>query len=190
MLALSRQLNPRMYGPSARPELPEGISEKTAWQPDKRAEDRNRRSIYVFAKRNLRYPLLDVFDLPDMHNSCPERSKTTTAPQALELMNGEFTLEQARHWAGRLLSQHGSDLDTLVRAAFAEAFARSIDEQERAAATEFLKRQADVIANSGDGTPSATLGAPMPEGFEPARAAAVVDFCHALLNSNEMLYVD
>ena len=33
--------------------------------PDAKADDRNRRSIYVLAKRNLRYPLLEIFDWPD-----------------------------------------------------------------------------------------------------------------------------
>ena len=69
VLQVSGDLNLRMYGPSAHPELPDGLG-NYAWKPDAQAEDRNRRSIYVLAKRNLRLPLLDAFDLPDMHNSC------------------------------------------------------------------------------------------------------------------------
>ena len=30
----------------------------------------------------------------------------------------------------------------------------------------------------------------LPAGMDPARAAAFVDFCHTLLNSNEFLYVN
>ncbi len=60
-LALSGELNLRMYGPSARPKLPEKIS-NYAWKPDAKAEDQNRRSVYVFVKRNMRYPLFDAFD--------------------------------------------------------------------------------------------------------------------------------
>jgi hypothetical protein len=30
----------------------------------------------------------------------------------------------------------------------------------------------------------------MPEACAPSRAASLVDFCHALLNANEFLYVD
>ena len=70
MLAVSGELNPRMFGVSARPKLPDRIS-SYAWKPDAKPEDQDRRSVYVFAKRNLRYPLFDAFDLPDMHNSCP-----------------------------------------------------------------------------------------------------------------------
>ena len=32
--------------------------------------------------------------------------------------------------------------------------------------------------------------AELPVGMDPARAAAFVDFCHTLLNSNEFLYVN
>ncbi len=49
--------------------------------------DRQRRSIYILAKRNMRYPLFDAFDWPDLHNSCSRRVMTTTAPQALLLLN-------------------------------------------------------------------------------------------------------
>jgi hypothetical protein len=126
----------------------------------------------VFAKRNLRYPLLEIFDLPDMHNSCPQRSVTTTAPQALALLNGEFALERARQWSERLLAEHGTDLDALVRAAYAEAFARAADDEQVRAAREFLDRQAEAI------------------GGATSSPAALADFCHAILNSNEFLYVD
>ncbi len=190
MLGLAGQLNSEMYGPSARPELPPGIEPRYAWKPDAKAAERNRRSIYVIAKRNLRYPLLDIFDLPDMHNSCPQRSATTTAPQALALLNSEFTLGQAQHWSGRLLSEHGSDLAVFVGAAYAEAFARPVSDAQLRVAREFLARQAETIAESGGATASATLPVPMPAGLDPSQAAAMVDFCHALLNANEFLYVD
>ena len=40
MLQLSGELNLRMYGPSARPKLPDGVS-KYAWKPDAREEDQH-----------------------------------------------------------------------------------------------------------------------------------------------------
>ncbi len=54
------------------PKLPEKIS-NYAWKPDAKLEDQNRRSIYVFVERNMRYPLFDAFDWPDLHNSCSPR---------------------------------------------------------------------------------------------------------------------
>ncbi len=187
MLQVAGRLNGRMYGPSARPDLPEGVKAKPAWEVDKHPADRDRRSVYIFAKRNLRYPLLELFDLPDMHASCPQRSATTTAPQALALLNSAFTLGQARHWAGRLLSEHASD-EALVRSAIAEALARAASDEEAGEACAFIARQS--AANKSEATRETSLPIPLPPDVDTARAAAVVDFCHALANANEFLYVD
>jgi len=187
MLALSGELQPRMFGPSARPELPRGVEGGAAWQADKRPEDQNRRSIYVFAKRNLRYPLFEIFDQPDLHNSCPQRTTTTTAPQSLALLNGDIAFERARRWAGRLLAENSGDEVALIDTAWTEAFARTPREAERQAAAAFLDQQATALASA---TSDDTLPIPLPSGGDPARSAALVDLCHALLNANEFLYVD
>jgi hypothetical protein len=171
LLAVSGELNPRPFGPSARPRLPEKIS-SYAWKANPRPEDQHRRSIYVFAKRNLRLPLLDAFDLPDMHNSCARRSQTTTAPQALLLLNGDFTLERAQHWCAALAAGSGDDR-TFVVNAYRGAWGRPPGAEEAAAAADFLRRQREIVAAHG-GSPD----------------EAAVDFCHALLNANEFLYVD
>jgi hypothetical protein len=166
MLAVSGELNPRPFGPSTRPKLPEKIS-NYAWKPDTRPEDQNRRSIYVFAKRNMRYPMFDAFDLPDMHNSCARRSKTTTAPQALLLLNGDFTLERAQHWCDGL--QPEGDEPAFVAKAYRMAWGRSPSDEEITAGVRFLQHQRMLTKSPRD---------------------AAVDFCHALLNANEFLYVD
>jgi hypothetical protein len=163
MLVVSGELNVRPFGPSARPKLPEKIS-NYAWKPDTRPEDQNRRSVYVFAKRNMRYPLFDAFDLPDMHNSCAHRSKTTTAPQALLLLNGDFTLERAQHWCDRLGCK--GDERAFVLTAYRTAWGRCATDEEIATGVHFLQRQAALTTSPR------------------------IDFCHALLNANEFLYVD
>jgi hypothetical protein len=175
MLAVSGELNPTMYGASVRPDLPAGTSRSYAWAPDERPADRQRRSVYVLAKRNLHYPLFEAFDQPDMHHSCPRRAETTTAPQSLVLLNGELALEQARRWADRLLGEHRGNLLAVISGAYREAFARSAADDEVEAAMQFIHQQ---IRPSGEAN------------HEAAVAAAVADFCHALFNANEFLYVD
>jgi hypothetical protein len=164
LLAVSGDLNTRPFGPSARPALPEKIS-TYAWKPDARSEDRNRRSVYVFAKRNMRFPMFDAFDLPDMHNSCSRRSQTTTAPQALLLLNSDFTLKRARHWCDGLRSWATEDCEFVARA-YREAWGRTATDNEISAGVSFLHRQ------------------------RLSHADVELDFCHALLNANEFLYVD
>jgi hypothetical protein len=168
LLQLAGDLNPRMYGPSARPKLPGGLG-SYAWKPDARPEDQNRRSIYVFAKRNLRYPLFDAFDLPDMHNSCARRVRTTTAPQALLMVNSELTLEETQRWSASLLKQHGGDERALLAEAYRAAWGRPASETEIQLGVQFLDRQTSLVGS---------------------RDAAVADFCHALVNANEFIYLD
>jgi hypothetical protein len=88
------------------------------------------------------------------------------------------------------LAEHGADLGALVRAAFAEALSRPPAEEELAASEQFFEKQTAAIDRAADASANDTLPQPLPAGIEPARAAAVVDFCHALLNSNELLYLD
>jgi hypothetical protein len=203
ILQVSGQLNPRMGGPSNCPILPAAMKDTDyAWTPDEQPRERNRRSIYLLAKRNFAYPLFAAFDQPDRVNSCPVRPATITAPQALTMLNGEFTLTQARHLAGLLLtasdrrdagaSSRGSSnraAAPLIRAAYLRAFSREPDPAELAAAQKFLSRQAQLIG-SRSGAAREALPEPNPPGLDPAFAAAVVDFCHALLNSAEFLDVE
>ena len=53
-----------------------------------------RRTIYTKVMRNTQDPLLAVFDAPDALASSPSRPTTTTAPQALFMINGSWTLQR------------------------------------------------------------------------------------------------
>jgi hypothetical protein len=196
-LATAGTLNPRRGGPFVRvplePEVyafifteeePDGL-----WpvHPDRREHDR--RSIYLCAKRNVRLPLLEAFDLPDMVAPCPARAVSTFAPQALILLNGPFMQEQSKAFAARLLHDAG-DARTQVERAYRLAVARAPKPSEREMALTFLADQTELLrdrlrANMPVGVPDDT-----PEGVDPAAAAALADFCLALLNRNEFLYID
>ena len=45
-----------------------------------------RRSLYVYSKRSIRYPMFESFDQPNLVNSVDRRNRSTVAPQALILM--------------------------------------------------------------------------------------------------------
>jgi uncharacterized protein DUF1553/uncharacterized protein DUF1549 len=191
MLRVSGQLNLKMYGPSVHPELPQELADsKYGWEADKNPADRNRRSIYVLARRNMRLPLFEAFDQPDLLNSCPRRTSTTTAPQALELLNSAATEQTARQWSGKLLAECGTDEPALVRAAYEDAFGREAREDEVKTAETFMETQSAEIAAEATPPDEKQLPIPATVALDRAKAAAVVDFCHALLCSNEFLYVD
>jgi hypothetical protein len=77
----------------------------------------------------------------------------------------------------------------LVREAYNEAYARAPTPQEVGAAEEFIEKQASQIA-SEKGAAEKFVPIPFTKSIERAKAAAIVDFCHAIFCSNEFLYVD
>jgi Protein of unknown function (DUF1553) len=164
LLAVSGALNPAMRGPSVFPELPSELSKLsskgTVWPVSARAADRNRRSLYVFIRRNLRYPFFEVFDRPDTNASCPRRPVTTIAPQALSLLNSSLAAESARALAARA-AELSSDPQSQAETAARLALGREADGPERQMMTEFL-----------------------------SRGGSMTDLCLALLNTNALLYVD
>ncbi len=106
MLAVSGRLNAKTGGPSViipvDPELVGLLYKPAQWAVNKELADHDRRSVYLLHKRNLRVPMMEVFDAPDMQTSCARRESSTHAPQALELMNGAFANEMAKSLAARL----------------------------------------------------------------------------------------
>ncbi len=196
-LAVSGTLNPRRGGPFVRvplePEVyafifteeePDGLWPVT---PDPR--EHNRRSVYLCAKRNVRLPILEAFDQPDMVSPCPARPASTFAPQALILLNGPFTQAQCKAFAGRLLRE-AAETPRRIERAYQLAFARPPKPAEREMARAFLAGQEELVRDRlRAGLP---VGVPegIPAGTDPAAAAALADFCLALLNANEFLYVD
>lgn len=191
LYAVSGRMETSMYGPSTYPRLPKALLETSryAWTPDEVSANLNRRSIYSFQMRNMRHPLLASFDQPDMYASCGVRMETLTPTQSLALFNGEETAEQATFWAGRLLAESTDD-DSLIRRAFTEIYSRAATAEEVASAKQFLITQAEQIYAGERDIPTASQPLPCPACLEPNRAAAYVDFCHALMNSSEFLFVD
>ena len=151
----------------AQPGVLEGLEGKDSgrrqgWYPDKE-EDCEVRTIFLIQKRCVPLPFLQVFDLPDTTFSCARRDVTTVAPQALNLLNSDFALRQARAFAARLTREAGADPAKQIDRALWLALSRAPTPSERQQATTFL----------------ATHG-----------KEALTNFCRALLNVNEFVYVD
>ena len=65
------------------------MESRGGWKVNAEPAERNRRSIYVFVRRNTRYPMFETFDMPDTHESCSRRNVTTGPIQALTLLNSK-----------------------------------------------------------------------------------------------------
>jgi hypothetical protein len=177
-------LEPEVYAFIFTEDEPDGL-----WPVTPDVREHNRRTIYLCAKRNVRLPMLEAFDQPDMVASCPSRAVSTFAPQALILLNGPFMQAQSKAFATRLLKERNDTAGRIERA-YRLALARSPRPVERDMAVTFLADQTELLrdrlrANLPVGVPEGT-----PDGVDPAAAAALADFCLALLNRNEFLYVD
>ncbi|MCA9060297.1 MAG: DUF1553 domain-containing protein, partial [Planctomycetaceae bacterium] len=142
MLAATDRLNRKIHGPSVitpvEPAMVELLYNPTQWVVTKDPSEFNRRSIYLIAKRNLRLPFMDTFDAPTLQASCPQRSESTHAPQALELLNGAFTNEMAAAFAARLNRECDGDHARIVERAFRIAIGRDPTAHEEQLSMEFL----------------------------------------------------
>jgi len=124
MLAVSGCLNPAVGGPSFRPFTTSEYGATFYHLVDRDEPAHNRRTIYRMNVNSGKDPLLDAFDCPDPSTKIPRRATTTTPLQALGLMNGSFTLRQARLLAERASTLPGSDLPARVRRAYEIALGR------------------------------------------------------------------
>ena len=89
-----------------------------------------RRSIYRFVVRSTVQPLMTTLDCPNPANLTPARIVTTTALQSLALMNNDFMLRQADHFARRIERETGVEKKAQVRRAFALALAMTSGDED------------------------------------------------------------
>jgi hypothetical protein len=166
LLAASGRLNPALGGPGVfpplSPELTKLSSKGAIWLVSAQVAEHDRRSLYIFVRRNLRYPFFEAFDRPDTNASCPKRPVTTIAPQALSLLNSSLSADAARDLAARAEREAGAGTEAKVQRAYLLTLGRRPDAIERALARDFLA----------------------------AGGTSFREFCLALLNLNEFVYID
>ncbi len=194
MLAVTGELNPRMGGPGVLVPIEKEVEDLIfteaevvdLWPETPDRTEHARRSLYLFRKRNVRYPLFDAFDAPDTQSACPVRQVSTHPLQALVTLNSDFAIARAKALAGRVYRESPEPTGR-VELAYRLVLAREPSTGERRQAAEFLTGQSRMLRESG----RKDLARPsfIPPGTDPAEAAAWVDFALAMLNRNEFVYV-
>jgi len=187
VLAVSGRLNRALGGPSVRPPLPAGI-EAEDWVADKDEASHRRRSVFIFAQRNVKFPFLESFDLPDSNLSCPERLVSVNAPQALMMLNSDFAIEESNAMARRVLVEtpDASDRERIERI-WMLAFGRVPEPREVDLAIRLLGENRGPRSRS---TVSSTDTKANSWGESDQETAAWTDLCHVVLNLNEFVFVD
>jgi hypothetical protein len=161
IMAAAGTLDKTMGGPPIFPFVPQELLdsiERGIWRNTPDGPKVWRRSVYIYAKRSLPFPMVHVFDLADLNVSFGARNVSTVPTQALTLLNNEFVLNQAKLFAERLQKEAGPDVGKQVALAYQLALTRQPAPQEMAAATTMI------------------------------RSGSLVDFTHVMFNLSEFLY--
>jgi cytochrome c553 len=148
-----------------------------------------RRSVYVQARRSMPLEMFAAFDAPAMTEAnCASRPITTVSPQSLLLMNNLYMREHAQDLALRVKHETGADLEKQVSRVFALCFGRQPSMADQLSAVEFVKAQTQHYKL----TPAKLekVSGPAEKADAPADLLGLTALCHALISSNEFLYVD
>ncbi len=185
VLAVSGTLNDQPYGaPVPVSANDDGLFEVAGGKPSADLHEL-RRSVYVEMKRTEPVSLLEVFDAPRMEPNCERRQSSTVTTQALSMMNGDFVLEQSRHFAQRVLDESGAGAGAalLARTAWRLAYGAPPSADQEVELTLYLAEQTQLYKYS---PPPAEKGQKLQE----PQQLALATLCQVLLGANQFLYVD
>jgi len=159
MLSVSGELNEQVGGPSFRPFTVTVFNTHFYHLFDSDFPDFNRRTVYRISVNTARDPLLETLDCPAPSITMPKRPMTTTALQALALMNDSFVQRQAERFARQVQTRAGDDREAQITLIYRLTLGRPPTKEEFAATAQLVQEH----------------------GLDAA--------CWVLLNASEFLYV-
>ncbi len=171
ILLVSGRLDRTMFGPSVEVYLTPFLEGRGRPQTSGPLDGAGRRSVYLRVRRNFLDPLQLAFDAPVPFTTIGRRIVSNVPAQALALMNGPFVVEQAKHWATRVLAEKNRTDEARVNELYMMAFNRPPSPTELHDATGFLGEQWTRYAS----------------GLEDVRPWA--DLCHVLMNAKEFIFI-
>ena len=169
LLTVSGRLDAKPFGPPVPTHLTAFIVGRG--QPGSGPLDGNgRRSIYTSVRRNFLPSMMTAFDFPTPFSTVGRRNVTNVPAQSLVMMNDPFVRDQATLWAARMMKELPEATDeSRITWLFESAFTRQPNAEEKRLAMETLAE----LRALAPGDPS----------------AAWPEFCHALLNTNDFIYL-
>lgn len=188
VLAVSGMFVNKMFGPPI-PVKEDGVGqivlgkqkldgERKPQPGNKLGAEAERRSVYIQVRRSRPLAVLESFDVATVSPNCTQRHRSNVAPQSLMLMNSRFMIRYSQKLADRVQRECG-ELNLQVRRAFELCFSRSPADDQLRRFLEFVEHQKVEFL---------TTDAKLTE--TQARDKALANFCHALLSSNEFIYID
>ncbi|MFO0869348.1 MAG: DUF1553 domain-containing protein [Pirellulales bacterium] len=134
-----------------------------------------RRSLYLPVIRNNVYDLFQLLDFADPAVSTGDRASTTVAPQALLLMNSDLVMQAADQLAAQVLAARTAGADPW-ETLYLRVYGRRPTARELTENRQFLAAGERALS-------------PRPSTPAEGELRAWGLLCHALLASNEFLYV-
>ena len=172
ILWASGKLNLKAGGPGIKPRIRPDLldaSQRNKWPAlDKETPEQWRRSIYIYVKRQLLMPSMELFDAPTTTDSCAMRLQSTVPTQALVLMNDEFVEEQAAFLSMRARHDDNDARSALIERLFKLTLGRAPTVSHLNQAAEFVQ---DREKQSNE-------------------TVALTDLAHVLLNSSEFITIE
>ena len=156
VLVASGKLNEKIGGPSVFPPIPENLTgggnfnADPAWTVSKDPKDYVRRSIYIFTRRSLPYPLLETFDMANAQQIHSKRDVTTTPLQALTLYNSDIIFQWSQALAGRIINEVGWEKSAQLDRLYQILFGRKPKDEEKQLLQAFLVEHQKSIAEKAE----------------------------------------
>jgi hypothetical protein len=171
LLVTSGRLDPTTYGPPVPIHLTDFIIGRGRPEVSGPLDGAGRRSIYVATRRNFLSTMMLAFDYPTPFSCVGRRNVTNVPAQVLTMMNDPFVRQQADVWAKRLIHElPNTDETARIVWLFETGYCRQPSPDELRFCVETLDELRTQYA--GD-----------------AESVVWSELCHALLNSNDFIYL-
>ena len=157
------------------------------YQPDT-GDEQWRRGVYMHWQRTYLHPMLKALDAPTREECTAHRPRSNTALAALVLLNDPNSVEAARSFAARMLSEDSARTEQdRLEFAFRTAVSRLPDDRERQILVDLLSDSRSFFtsnpaaSNSLIGVGQSLAGKDQP----PVELAAWTSVARAILNMSE-----
>ena len=187
-LAVSGLLSKKIGGPSVFPPQPDSVGMEgfdVEWKASE-GEDRYRRGLYTFTRRQAPFAQTVTFDGPDPSQSCTHRQRSNTPLQALTLLNDPVFVEAARALAVRILEESSDQFEDRLTRLFRLCLARPPRHYEITRLNTYRQQQKSHPVHKSAQQPAGASVASV-DGIDPAEVERWTGLCSIVLNLHEFI---
>jgi len=177
-------------GPSVFPYQPPGYYGPIQFPDRKYIPDQNseqyRRGVYMHWQRTFLHPMLANFDAPSREECSADRLQSNSPLQALTLLNDPASVEMARAFALRLISQ-APTTTARIDIAYTRTLSRPPREDESQSLQIFVDNQIKHYRSQPQDAAALVSGVTLPKDSNAAELAGWTQACRVLLNLHETI---